>query len=288
MSNSNFQLTQKVRRIFRAAQITAEENNNNILHPVHLLIGALGEKTGVLGEVNLKANLDKSSLIERLNKFSLSGEGKTSPFFNIEISESTENVINRSVEIMKRFNQIYLNEGHIIKALMTINDPAIEEVLLGMDKELILDITATARDMIVYLKDYSFPEIDINKETIIRRALESDKKRLINYIETEFGGDWSRNVENGFGKKKIPIFIALFNNKIIGFSAHDVVRKKKGIFGPIGISMEQRAKGTGIALLHYSLNDMKQNGYDYAILEDTGPIEFYEKACNAIVIPHKY
>ena len=43
MSNSNFQLTQRVRRIFNAAQIVAEENNNNIIHPVHLLIGLLVE-----------------------------------------------------------------------------------------------------------------------------------------------------------------------------------------------------------------------------------------------------
>ncbi|WP_425454571.1 hypothetical protein [Gracilibacillus dipsosauri] len=41
------------------------------------------------------------------------------------------------------------------------------------------------------------------------------------------------------------------------------------------------------ALLHYCLKEMKEAGYEYAIIGQAGPIEFYEKACQARVIPIK-
>jgi len=49
--------------------------------------------------------------------------------------------------------------------------------------------------------------------------------------------------------------------------------------------MSNRTKGIGYELLHHCLKDMKEIGYEYAIIGGAGPIEFYEKACNAVVIP---
>ncbi|WP_282172419.1 hypothetical protein [Cytobacillus firmus] len=34
-----------------------------------------------------------------------------------------------------------------------------------------------------------------------------------------------------------------------------------------------------------ALNNIKEIGYGYAIIGGAGPIEFYEKACRAVVIP---
>lgn len=53
----------------------------------------------------------------------------------------------------------------------------------------------------------------------------------------------------------------------------------------MGTSITKRTQGIGNALLHYCLNEMKEIGYEYAIIGEAGPIEFYEKSCNAVIIP---
>ncbi|MCS0787578.1 hypothetical protein NX021_05290 [Cytobacillus firmus] len=62
-----------------------------------------------------------------------------------------------------------------------------------------------------------------------------------------------------------------------GFAAFDVYRNRKGYFGPMGVVKTSRIKGAGNALLHHCLRDMKEIGYEYAIIGGAGPIEFYEK-----------
>jgi GNAT superfamily N-acetyltransferase len=70
----------------------------------------------------------------------------------------------------------------------------------------------------------------------------------------------------------------------IGFAAFDTYQNKKGYFGPMGVVKSDRVKGIGFALLHHCLRDMRDIGYEYAIIGGAGPIEFYEKACKAVVI----
>lgn len=53
----------------------------------------------------------------------------------------------------------------------------------------------------------------------------------------------------------------------------------------MGTSRKYRVKGIGKILLHKSLKSMKEIGYEYAIIGQAGPIEFYEKNCNAKLIP---
>lgn len=49
-------------------------------------------------------------------------------------------------------------------------------------------------------------------------------------------------IENGFFMNEIPIFIAFDNTSIIGFACFDVVGRNKGLFGPMGVSLSNRAK----------------------------------------------
>ena len=53
----------------------------------------------------------------------------------------------------------------------------------------------------------------------------------------------------------------------------------------MGISLAYREGGIGQALLRRSLSEMQKLGYDYAVIGNAGPIEFYETACGAVVIP---
>ncbi|WP_212958971.1 GNAT family N-acetyltransferase, partial [Bacillus sanguinis] len=86
-------------------------------------------------------------------------------------------------------------------------------------------------------------------------------------------------------KENLPIYIAEQEEVIVGFACYDVVRGKKGLFGPMGTAKQNRVKGVGKQLLHRSLYSMKQDGYEYAIIGQAGPVEFYERCCNARLIP---
>jgi hypothetical protein len=46
-----------------------------------------------------------------------------------------------------------------------------------------------------------------------------------------------------------------------------------------------RGRGIGKALLFASLWGLRELGYVYGIIGGAGPVEFYEKAVGAIVIP---
>jgi predicted N-acetyltransferase YhbS len=48
---------------------------------------------------------------------------------------------------------------------------------------------------------------------------------------------------------------------------------------------EMQSKGVGRALLLASLWGLREVGYVYGVIGGVGPIEFYQKAVNAMVIP---
>ncbi|MFD2445393.1 GNAT family N-acetyltransferase [Bacillus sp. CGMCC 1.16607] len=137
--------------------------------------------------------------------------------------------------------------------------------------------------MITHLGNYTFPEIHSPQ---IRKAEKGDSEQLIHFVKHQFSQEWAETIKNGFLIDNPSIYFALSeDSQIIGFAAFDVFKNRKGYFGPMGVSLNSRAKGIGYMLLHYCLKDMKEIGYEYAIFGGAGPIEFYEKSCNAVVIP---
>ncbi|MBX9974720.1 GNAT family N-acetyltransferase [Cytobacillus firmus] len=260
------------------AEREASFSEQKVLHPVHLFIACLEEKTGALGEISLKVDLNKTSL----NNLAENLNGKMeSEFFCMTVTKEVVQIFESAFNYMKRYNQIYVNEGHLLKALLT--DSSIKHKLSEEDKNTILTLGATSRDMIAHLGRYIFPRI--NSQTI-RKAKKYDEIMLGNFVEEHFSKEWSHTIRSGFQKEKPSIYIAHNeNDEIIGFSAFDVYRNKKGYFGPMGVVKTSRVKGIGNALLHHCLRDMKEIGYEYAIIGGAGPIGFYEKACRAVVIP---
>lgn len=79
-----------------------------------------------------------------------------------------------------------------------------------------------------------YPSVKSEKH-FVRRAVKQDYDALMQFISSEFSKGWQENVEKGFHFSQIPIFIAFDeNSRIVGFEAYDVVREKKGLFGPMG------------------------------------------------------
>lgn len=52
----------------------------------------------------------------------------------------------------------------------------------------------------------------------------------------------------------------------------------------MGTAKHNCVNGVGKELLHHCLYSMKQDRYEYAIIGQAGPIEFYERSCNASLI----
>ncbi|MFS0639171.1 GNAT family N-acetyltransferase [Mesobacillus foraminis] len=277
--------TERCLRILNYAESEAIKKTK-VIYPVHLLMGILLERTGVCAELNI----NYPSLIKIVNErvkemqFVREVEGISYVPFTTYISPKTKQVLDIASDRMKRFNQVYINEGHLLDAIFRVNDQSTNKILEGLDVSRIFEIVAYPRDMIVSLKDYSFPKIPSTNITY-KRVEQSDAALLKTFVEKEFGNGWLDSIENGFLNEKIPIFMALDEEHIVGFACFDVVRRKKGLFGPMGTSFSNRVKGIGYTLLHFCLREMKEIGYEYAVIGEAGPLEFYEKACNAVVIP---
>jgi len=275
-------LTKRLQRIFSLAENLINNDNRAILYPIHLFIAALQMKTGVLGELNLKFPIDINSLMKISNQLQFDGKEYIHHYFNSKVSNRTIQVLKEAETIMNKYGQIYLNEGHIIKAIF-VSDNEVRNFFSYEERELILDITTTPRDLAVSLINYVKPNFK-STSFIVKRATLSDTDELFSFIEKEFNNKWLCNIKSGFCKEIIPIYIAIEENEVIGFGAYDIV--KKGLFGPMGIKKAYRNKNVGYTILHSCLNDMNNDGYKYAIIDEAGPIEFYEETCGATII-HK-
>jgi GNAT superfamily N-acetyltransferase len=87
----------------------------------------------------------------------------------------------------------------------------------------------------------------------------------------------------GFANKPVTVVIATRQGRVIGFAGYECTRK--AFFGPTGVAEEERGSGIGTALLIASLWGLRELGYVYGIVGGAGPVEFYQRAVGAIVIP---
>ncbi|WP_246483777.1 GNAT family N-acetyltransferase [Heyndrickxia vini] len=283
MGHSNFYFTSRMIRIMRYAEKEVHLSKDKVLQPVHLLIACLNEKTGVLGEISMKANIDKSLMKNRIIELRKTQNQNIteSDFFNIAVTVEVIEVFRTAIHYMEKYNQVYLNEGHLLKALITTE--VMDSFLTDENKEIILALGTNSRDMITHLGKYTFPKVD---SPLIRRANSKDENNIVNFVDKNFSKEWSQTIRTAFLLDDPSIYIAYDNYKeIIGFAAFDIYKNRKCYFGPMGVTKSYRIKGIGYALLHHCLKDMKEIGYEYAVIGGAGPIEFYEKACNAVVIP---
>ncbi|MGG0300013.1 GNAT family N-acetyltransferase [Bacillus albus] len=276
-----FQFTKRVHNIL---QIAVEEAENNIIQPVHLFVGTCKEGTGVCSELymylfrNLGTDFLEKLLIRK--QYDLPDQ-EYKKIGQYKVSYKVLEILQIAKKRMERFQQVIINEGHVIYALFRA-DTFIENLQIQKD---ILRILAEPRDLAVDLKCFVPTYNDLT--CTVRKANLSDFEKLASFVNEEFGERWLRSIEYGFRtyKENLPIYIAEQEEVIVGFACYDVVRGKKGLFGPMGTAKQNRVKGVGKQLLHRCLYSMKQDGYEYAIIGQAGPIEFYERNCDARLIP---
>lgn len=118
---------------------------------------------------------------------------------------------------------------------------------------------------------------------VIRRAQPFEITPVRSFIEKEFSVAWADEASVGFASKPVSVYIATMDQAIAGFAAYECTRK--AFFGPTGVSENIRGRGIGKALLLASLWGLRELGYVYGIIGRAGPVEFYEQAVGAVVIP---
>lgn len=129
------------------------------------------------------------------------------------------------------------------------------------------------------------PFLDQQKEAgvNIRRAQPFEITTVRNFIKTKFSIGWADEISVGFAHQPVTIFISTRDGRVIGFAGYECTRKT--FFGPTGVVKSERRRGIGKALLFASLWGLQELGYVYGIIGGAGPVEFYQEAVGAIVIP---
>jgi predicted N-acetyltransferase YhbS len=117
----------------------------------------------------------------------------------------------------------------------------------------------------------------------VRRAQPFEITPVLELIEREFSVAWADEISVGFSNKPVSVFIATFDEQVVGFAGYECTRRS--FFGPTGVIEEMQSRGIGKALLLACLGGLRELGYVYAIIGRAGPIQFYETTVGAIVIP---
>lgn len=120
----------------------------------------------------------------------------------------------------------------------------------------------------------------------IRHAQSWERTALYEFIEQHFSRRWADEVSLGFHHQPISIIVAVKGEEIIGFAAYEVTAP--AYFGPTGVNEAYRGHGIGKALLLEALAGLRNLGYVYGIIGSPGPIDFYRKFTNGIMLPEEW
>ena len=117
---------------------------------------------------------------------------------------------------------------------------------------------------------------------VLRRSNSFERAPITEFVRTQFTPGWADETEATFARQPITSFIAIDGKKIVGFAAYEATCK--AFFGPTGVDPAYRGLGIGKALLIESLWGLRDLGYAYGIIGAAGPVAFYQKSVNAVVI----
>ena len=138
-----------------------------------------------------------------------------------------------------------------------------------------LDRQALERNPAVPLSRTAAPQAW--RERVCRPTI-AESDRVLAFIEQHFGRIWRFEAAKAFDFDPVRMFIT---DDMTGFAVHDVNNRGLGFFGPTGVIPSMRGRGLGCALLRASLSDLRELGYEHAIIPWTDALEFYRKCCGA-------
>lgn len=139
-------------------------------------------------------------------------------------------------------------------------------------------------DLLVNLNDVDYHQAPSFAEEGIEifRAIAPDKFRIVEWVKTNSSISAAGECDKCFSNQPVSCFVAARGSKILGYACYHATAPD--FFGPTRVAAEEQGKGIGKALLLRCLQAMKEEGYQYAIIGGVGPVSFYEKCANAVMI----
>lgn len=118
---------------------------------------------------------------------------------------------------------------------------------------------------------------------VVRRARVWEMSGVRAFVEEHFSVAWADEISVGFGRQPVTVYVATREGRVVGFAAYECTAR--AFFGPTGVAEAERGRGVGRALLVACLWGLRESGYVYGIIGGVGPVEFYERAVGATLIP---
>ncbi len=137
-------------------------------------------------------------------------------------------------------------------------------------------------DLLVPL--YDLPVAREQEGLWVGKPLPHQSPSVLSFIGDNFSVAWKAEASVSFGSlpPKITVAVERESGRFAGFCCWDCTAK--GFLGPIGVHDNFRGKGVGQAVVIAALHSMREAGYGYAVIGDAGPIEFFQRICDARII----
>ena len=118
----------------------------------------------------------------------------------------------------------------------------------------------------------------------VGKPLAHQAPSVLSFIEDNFSIGWKAEAGVAFGSVPPTLIVAAdkASGSPAGFCCWDCTAK--GFLGPIGVHDAFRGKGIGKAVVVAALHSMREAGYAYAVIGAAGPVEFFQRICDARVI----
>lgn len=114
----------------------------------------------------------------------------------------------------------------------------------------------------------------------IVRCTREHEPSLTELLDT-YWPSWKGEVGVALRNAPPTVFVALEDDRVVGFAAYDANNLGTGWFGPMGVDEQLQGRGVGRALLVETLTAMRAAGYTEAIIPWVGPVEFYRRHVGA-------
>lgn len=129
----------------------------------------------------------------------------------------------------------------------------------------------------------------LEKGIKIKRAMGLDASLVYRFIrENGFSPRWEDECRVAFCSQPSSCYIAVKENKIIGFCCYDATCRD--FLDPLGVKNSERSQGIGEALLRKCMLSMREEGYGYGIIGWASPkaAPMYQKKFHAMWIPDSF
>jgi ATP-dependent Clp protease ATP-binding subunit ClpB len=117
--------TQKAQEAFQQAQSLSEKNQNQAIHPIHLLLALAGERDGVVRPVLEKCGAQPEVVIQEAERALNDIPKVTGAQPGTHISPSLNEIVERAQQEAERFKDEFVSTEHLLLAMASQkNDPA--------------------------------------------------------------------------------------------------------------------------------------------------------------------